>query len=222
MIKAFIFDIGGTLVKTDEAVIEAIKLALKENGIKLKNPEKVILVLGKSNYVNIKTAVGVSYSGKDINKKIENCFNSFNNIFPKEVVSSFRLFTGVIKNLHLLKTKGMKLGIFTGFNRDETKFFLKSMGLMQFFDVVVTADDVKKLRPDPEGLLFEIKKLKVSIEECIYVGDAIADIHMAKNANVKVVCVKTGAQDNKLLEAEKPDYFVEDLSEMIKVLKVVD
>jgi pyrophosphatase PpaX len=219
MIKAFIFDIGGTLVKTDDALIYAFQLALKNNGIELKNREKVIHDLGKSNYINIKNAVDHSYSGDDIDKKIENCYNSFKSIFPKDVISHFKLFPGVKSSLQLLKDEGMKLGVFTGFNKDETSFFMEKMGLKKFFDVIVTVDDVKKPRPDPEGLLLEIKKLGVKNEECIYVGDAVADIRMAKNANVKIVCVKTGIQDNKVLEAEKPDYFVENVKEAVKILK---
>jgi|SaaInlLV_10m_DNA_2_1039722.scaffolds.fasta_scaffold27237_2 HAD superfamily hydrolase (TIGR01549 family) len=218
MIKAFIFDIGGTLVKTDDSVLNAIELALKENGLELANKEKVISVLGTSMYMCVKTAVETSYSGQDIDKKIEHCYKSMKNIFPKKVISHFKIFQGVLKGLQQLKNSGIKLALFTGFDKDELNFFLHELKLSEFFDVAVTIDDVKKPRPCPEGLLLEIEELGVKKEECIYVGDTVADIQMAKNAKVNIVCVKTGAQNNELLEKEKPNYFVEDISEMIKLL----
>ena len=218
MIKAIIFDIGGTLVKTDEALLNAIDITLQNNGIELANKEKIVNVLGRSTYIYLKTAVETSYSGQDIDKKIEDCYKSLKSVFPKEVISHFKFFPGVLEALHMLKNKGIKIAIFTGFNRDEIAFFLNELKLSRFFDVTVTVDDVKKPRPCPEGLLLEIEELGVKKDECIYVGDTVADIQMAKNAKVKVVCVKTGAQNNELLEKENPDYFVEDISEMIKVL----
>ena len=48
-------------------------------------------------------------------------------------------------SLQLLKDKGMKSGVFTGLDREEAEFILKKMGLKQFFDVIVTVDDVEKL-----------------------------------------------------------------------------
>jgi len=61
-------------------------------------------------------------------------------------------------------------------------------------------------------------RLGYTKEECIYVGDTVADIQMAKNANMKVVCVKTGIQNNDLLLKESPDYFVDNLHHVVKSL----
>ncbi len=219
-VKAIIFDIGGTLVKTDEALIDAVGIALKENNLELKDRRKIEESFGKSAHLIVKTAVEISNSGSNINEKVNACYKSFKLIFPKKVISHFTLFPNVMENLNLLKHKGVKLAVFTGFKRDEAIFVLEKMKLLKFFNEIVTLDDVKTSRPDPEGILLEISRLGVKKEDCIYVGDAIPDIHMAKNAGVRVVCVKTGVQDNPILEAEKPDFFVEDLDEMIKVLKI--
>jgi HAD superfamily hydrolase (TIGR01662 family) len=218
MIKAIIFDIGGTLVRTDVAIMQAIDLALKQNNIKLKKPEAVIHDFGKSTYFNVKTAVEVSYSGSDTEDKIKKCFYAFKQIFPNDVLSSFILFPNTINILKSLKDKGVKLAIFTAFDRKEADFFLKKMKLSKFFHNIITVDDVDELRPHPDALILAAKKLKVKTSECIYVGDTIADIQMAKNAGMEVVCVKTGIQDNKKLVKEHPDYLVRDLNEMMKKL----
>lgn len=216
MIKAFIFDVGGTLVKTDEAIFHAIGLALKENGVVLKDRKKVIHALGKNTYIIVKTAVEISYSGKDVKEKGNICFESFKKIFPKHVITHFKLFPHVKETLELFKKRGIKLAVFTGFDRTEAKFLLEKMHLSKYFDFVVTVEDVEEPRPHPDALILAAKRLEIKVGECIYVGDTVVDIQMAKNAKMKVVCVKTGIQDNKILEKEKPDYFVKDFSEMME------
>jgi phosphoglycolate phosphatase-like HAD superfamily hydrolase len=52
------------------------------------------------------------------------------------------------------------------------------------------------------------------------VGDTVADIQMARNAGVPIVCVNTGIQERSLLAAENPDYFVKNSREIMAVLGV--
>ena len=219
MMRAVIFDIGGTLIKTDTAILDAVRKALKENDIILKEKEKVIQAFGKSTHVVIVAAVEQSYSGSDIDRKIDQCWESFNRIFPRKVKRDFTVFPHVEEVLGKLKRRGVKLAIYTGFDRNETQFLLSGLKLAGYFDFSITKDDVKKVRPDPEALVLAINKLGVEKDECIYVGDTVADIQMAKNAKMKMVCVKTGIQENDLLSKEKPDYFVEDTKEMLEKLK---
>ena len=105
MIKAFIFDVGGTLVKTDEAILNALTFALKENGISFqeKDKEKVIQVFGQGQLKNVQTAVEVSYLGSEKEKKIKDCFASFKNIFPRKVMHDFALLPFVAESLDALK-----------------------------------------------------------------------------------------------------------------------
>ncbi|MDP3734744.1 MAG: HAD-IA family hydrolase [Nanoarchaeota archaeon] len=216
MIKAFIFDVGGTLVKTDEAILEALTRALREHGIEFKDKEKVVNVFGQGQMKNVQTAVEVSYAGPDREEKIKQCYASFKTVFPLQVISYFQVIPYVLKGLDALKRKGMKLAVLTGFNQDETEFFLDKMRLRQYFDLILSAEDMVKHRPDPQGLLLAVEKLGLKKEECMYVGDTWVDILFARNAVVRVACVKTGAQDHSLLEKEKPDYLVDDFREMIK------
>ena len=220
MINTIIFDMGGVLVKTDEAIVDAVFSALKKNGLNPTDREIVYKAFGRSNRFNVETAVSSCYFGTDIDQVSDKCFKTFEQIFPNEVLSEFRLFSGNLEALQILKDKGVKLGIFTGFNRSEAFELLESLKIKDFFSVIVTLDDVKSVRPDPIGVLKALELLKAKNEECLYVGDTVVDIQMARNANLKCVCVKSGVQANQLLEIEKPDYFVEDIREMVRVIEI--
>lgn len=218
MLTTFIFDIGGVLVKNDEALLDAIFLSLKRNGLNPTDRETTFRAFGQSNRINVETAVRTCYSESDIDEVIDRCFHTFEKIFPSEVLSGFSLFPGNRDVLELLQKKRLKLGVFTGLNRIEGHASLDAVGIKDFFSVIVTFDDVAKPRPDPAGVLKAVELLQAKPSECIYVGDTVADIRMARNAKIKCVCVKTGVQSNNLLAAENPDYFVEDLTEMVEVL----
>jgi len=218
MIKAFIFDVGGTLVKTDEALLEALRLALSENGIVFVNQQEVVNVFGQGQMKNVKTAVEGSYQGVDVDSRVTSCFASFGRLFPSSVMDRFVVIDDVLFGLNELRKRGMKLVVLTGFDQRETAFFLKEMGLRSYFDLVLSAEDIVKHRPDPYGLLLSLERLGLDRLEVIYVGDAMVDVQFARNAGVKVVCVKTGAQDNTLLEREKPDFLVENLREMVEIV----
>ncbi len=219
MIKAFIFDIGGTLVRTDKAIFHTIKQSLERNGLRLADKDKVISTFGTSMHFIVKTAVELSYSGRDKEGMIKRCYDSYKSFFPKEVASDFVVFPTVIEGLQLLKDKGLKLGIVTGMLREDAIFILEKTDLLQYFDVVVTRDELSNSRPHPEGLLLAMQRLGIKNKnECIYAGDTIVDIQMAKNAHVRVVCLKTGIQDNAHLEKENPDYFADNFSDMVNLL----
>lgn len=63
-----------------------------------------------------------------------------------------------------------------------------------------------------------MERLGEKAEETYYVGDTVADVLMAKNAEVISIAVKTGAQSNNLLERTQPDFFLESFSDIKKVL----
>lgn len=218
MIKALIFDVGGTLVKTDEAILEALRVALLEQGIVFSNQQDVINVFGQGQMKNVEVAVRGSYSSFDVEEKIEKCFTLFQSLFPITVMEKFVVIDHVLESLQEFKKKSMKLCVLTGFDKRETAFFLERMGLASYFDLVLSAEDIVKHRPDPQGLLLSVEMLGLDKNEVLYIGDAMVDVQFARNAGVKVVCVKTGAQDNYLLEQEKPDYLVEDLWEILTII----
>ncbi len=77
---------------------------------------------------------------------------------------------GVIELLQKAKTHGMRLAVFSDYPADRK---LKAMGIADYFDVVVTAQDpeVQRLKPDPKGLELTLRRLGVQKHEAVYVGD---------------------------------------------------
>lgn len=104
-------------------------------------------------------------------------------------------FDGLIKNERfLLREDTLKalssqctLAIFTGRDRKESTYALEKAEAAKYFKTVITAEDVKKKKPDPEGLLKLLDKYKP--QDVWYVGDSVDDAAAARKAEVPFVGV---------------------------------
>lgn len=88
----------------------------------------------------------------------------------------------------------------------------------EYFEAVVCSDDVKNPKPDPDSLILAINNLAVSFDSADMVGNTRNDIICAKRAGVKIIAVNWGDVPKKILEREYPDYMVNTVEELLKVI----
>jgi beta-phosphoglucomutase len=86
------------------------------------------------------------------------------------------------------------------------------------FDVVVTADDVSKPKPDPEVFLVSAAKLGVNPKDCVVVEDSVFGVRAAKEAKMRCIVIPSGAYSKDELRKENPDLIVDALTEKEKIL----
>jgi len=82
---------------------------------------------------------------------------------------------------------------------------------------VIGAGNKFKRKPNPESLLYTLKKNNLNPDEAIFIGDSIVDIHTAKNANIKSVGVLWGLGTKDQLLGENPDYLIKNPSELLAI-----
>ncbi|MEO0190107.1 MAG: HAD-IA family hydrolase, partial [candidate division WOR-3 bacterium] len=107
-----------------------------------------------------------------------------------------------------LKKAGLKIGCITNSHRQITQRELRSAHLKHLIDVIITADDVKKPKPDPEMLLKACRKLGVKTSEIIFIGDTPTDLKTANSAR----CIFIGYRIRTMLNIKN----LEDLLPLIK------
>ena len=87
-----------------------------------------------------------------------------------------------------------------------TKTTLEESGLRDKFSVVVTADEVRRPKPDPEGLIRATTLMGANRDQTIYVGDAVRDIEAAKRAGIRSAAALWGFAKGNDLKAHHPDF----------------
>jgi histidinol-phosphate aminotransferase len=89
------------------------------------------------------------------------------------------------EELLLRLKKQFQLGIFTGRPKKDAMDALRRFGKESIFDVVITDDDVRQRKPDPEGLILAMESLRSN--RAIYIGDSRDDREAARRASVEFV-----------------------------------
>lgn len=111
------------------------------------------------------------------------------------------LFQDIEPVLNKLKEKGLLLAIVTGSNISKVKSMLPKK-IISKFDVIVSADMIKKGKPHPDSYLTAAKQLKVKPSECVVIENAPYGIKAAKSAKMFCVALTTGLPKQYLKQAD--------------------
>lgn len=198
-IRAILFDLDGVLVDTYKVWYKLFNQTLKHFGYKPINLKTFARNWGKSTEEDVRIFM------PDV--KINEVVKYFSNNFLK-FIRYMKINQDARTTLKNLKKFGLKIACITNSHRDITRFEIKKSHLEEFFDVVITADDVTKPKPDPEMLFKACKKLKVKIDEVIFVGDTPTDLKTAKKSR----CLFIGYR-------MKNEFHIKNLSELIPLIK---
>ncbi|MCL5413208.1 MAG: HAD family hydrolase [Candidatus Marsarchaeota archaeon] len=129
-----------------------------------------------------------------------------------------RLKPGVVELFRLLKKKGKKIAIFSDSNKFRLAIEVNKLGIMDYADFVLSADSIKRFKPDPTGLIEIMNQFGYKKEKCVYVGDMASDVFAAKFAGLKMCAVADGVDSYELLKVVGADYIARSVG-MIKKLR---
>ena len=177
--KGIIFDLDGTLANTAFIHKEAWEIALNKLGIKIEI--KIETLLGR------KTAEISKILANDRWKELMELKNQ---IYIELVKKKARRTKCAKELIDKAKEKGYKIAIVTSSNLISAR---EVLNVIQIFpDLLVTGDDVKNGKPDPEGILLALNRLNLDPKSSIGVGDTEVDILAFKSANLgKIYLVRS-------------------------------
>ena len=130
------------------------------------------------------------------------------------------LFEGATELLEALQGR-IKIALATMSGRKVVDRLLPEKRIEGYFDVVVTADEVSKPKPDPEVFLVSAAKLGVDSEDCVVVEDSVFGVRAAKAAKMKCIAAPSGAYTKEELQEENPDLMIDVLTEKEKILHFI-
>lgn len=183
MIRAVIFDLDGTLVDSNEVIIEVFQELFAEFGFPVPDAEAVRAIesAGRARIVE-----GLLPGEKRGDGELMARMDTRCSVLAREALVRIRPMGGAREILEFLRGRGMKVALAT--NRGSTTAdLLGILGLAGFFEVVVTARHVANIKPHPEPLLLALERLGVGREEALFVGDNEVDLRAGRAAGIKTV-----------------------------------
>lgn len=107
---------------------------------------------------------------------------------------------GAVEILEFLKKKGIQTAVATATELERAEKHLKSLGLYEYFDKIVSAHMVKAGKPSPDIYIYTCKVLERKPEECIAVEDSPNGVISAYKAGCKVIMVPDQTQPEPEME----------------------
>ena len=125
-----------------------------------------------------------------------------------------RVYPDAVPTLEWLKDEGYKLGVITS-GPAYQRLKLELTGLSGYFDVIVTREDVKAIKPEPKIFLHALETLGVQPGEALMVGDSLSqDVYGAKNVGMTAVWINRDGEPGYYMA----DYEIRTLHELRKIL----
>lgn len=207
MFKYVIFDVDGTILDTEKAILKSLQKVLKEEG---KDYE----------LEDLRFALGIP--GIKTLKKLN--VTELERVHPKwsETVLEFSHEVSVFQDLeNVIKTLSespVRTGIVTSKTKQELIDEFEPFGLSSFFEYTICASDTEKHKPHPEPLLACLDGLNANQDETIYIGDSIYDMQCAKSAGVKFALALWGSKTTE--EFESADFVLKEPKDILDLIKM--
>lgn len=180
MIKAVIFDLDGTLIDTNDLIIDTFYHVVHECLGRTPTEEELHHVYGK--------VLDEQMAYFSVERRQE-LVEAYKNYYRTHMDEKTHLFEGVIELLDALAARGILMATVTNKGTRGVRHAFEKFDLGKYFTASISADDVVSGKPDPQGILMSLNHLGVAPEEALFVGDSFNDIAAAKGAGVKSVLV---------------------------------
>ncbi|QNU67736.1 HAD family hydrolase [Ruminiclostridium herbifermentans] len=205
MYKYVIFDVDGTMIDTEEAVMYAYQQVIFNKYGRYFTEEELLKGYGVPTPQTL-----ANYGFTDIEAAMKDYY--------KYLIEGFKrcsVFDGIIEVISHLKDKNIPIGIVTSRCKYEIDIDSSLQSLVDKFESIVCSDDTINHKPNPDPLIRAMEKMNAIASETIYIGDTIFDSMCANSAGVKFALALWGTNNANNISA---DYYLKKPAELLELL----
>ena len=213
--KGIIFDLDGTLVNSLEDIADAMNKALQSLDYPTHSYDDYQYFIG-SGLRNL-VSKALPETNNDENQ-IEKSLNSMIDVYRDNCTNQTKAYQGIVELLNELKSRKLKLGVFSNKADALTKEITKAL-FPDVFDPIVGLSTESLKKPNPFEALEISKSWGLQPEEMIFVGDSGIDMQTATNANMHAVGVSWGYRPEKELMENGAQHILNHPLDLIPILQ---
>lgn len=206
--EAVIFDFDGVIVDTEPLHYKAFQGVLEPLDIGFPWEEYMDTYMGFDDRDAFAEAFRAHGRNLD-EKKLKELMASKSVIFQDVIRDGVHAYPGAVALITSLHASGIPLAISSGALLSDITPILTQLEIAHCFSHIVTADDVRKSKPDPESYTLAFQRLKrkhpallTTPENSLAVEDTPAGIRSAKRAGLSVLAVTNSYKAKELAEAD--------------------
>ena len=212
--KAYIFDLDGTLTNTLESMTYSVNLTLEEMGLSKITKDQCRLFVG--NGARVLMEKSLKAAGDTDASRIEEGMEIYGRIFDQNCTYHVTPYEGIPEMLKALKDKGIHLAVLSNKPDRQTVKVVKAIFGEELFDYAQGQKEGIRRKPEPDGVWYLMEQMHVSKEECLYIGDSEVDAATGRNAGLKTIGVLWGFRDRKTLETAGADDLIDRPDELLQ------
>ena len=215
MLRAVILDFDGVITDSEILHLRAFNQVLARYGVEIATKDYYKEYLGFTDFDCFKALADKGLL-KPWPQRIEDLIEQKNQVFDKLARTEGKIIEGVHDFLRMLKQNNIPMAICSGALRAEIELILEEARLRPLFQVIVSADQVKKGKPHPEGFLLTLQKLNQTVipaqagiqnpilpNQCVVIEDSHWGLKAAKTAGMHTVAVTNSYDADQLAMAER-------------------
>lgn len=211
MIKAIIFDMDGVIFDSESMNINDLIGFFKQHDIEIQVIDCIPLI-------GIDSKLYYEQAYRMWNEKTD--FMTFKNMLQEYFRSLDHDYKAVVRpQIHSVLehlSKHYKIALASSSRLYTINNALDQAGLRKYFSLIVSGEQFKESKPNPEIYLYTIKELNVNKDEAIIIEDSSKGILAANRAGIKVLALK----DDKFgLDQSQADIIINELNDIIKLIE---
>ena len=217
MLKAALFDWDGTLADSRKVIVASFLNALTTINCDINNEfiERLIGVGSAETFRKILRASETSFDESLISALVEEKIHN-----EIDMSANIKLFPGALELLGALHGK-VRIGLASMNDRVTIYHLLRTTGTQRFFEVIVTAGEITKSKPNPEIFLKCAIALGIEPHQCVVFEDSIFGVEAAKTAEMACIAVLTGVYSKEELEKAEPDLIIDSLKRKTDIFNLI-
>ncbi len=209
--QAILFDLDGTLVHTAPDVHRAINYARGELGLPPLSLAQALKAIGPGSDRFAQTVLGDEHA-----HLLEGYLEIFRPYYLQICAENSRPFPGIVELLEALRS--YRLAVVTNKRLVQSQALLKTIDLIDYFDLLVGPELVDHIKPAPDMIHYALDQLGLAPDQALMVGDTDNDLLAARAAGVTNCAVTWGYSDTDFIRSLAPDHLIDKPDELLPIL----
>ena len=222
-VEAVIFDLDGTLANFN-LDYKTLRSEARSYLIRMGIPTSLVGV-NESIFEMLKKAeIFLKNKGKSIETfdDVRNQVLTIAEKYEMEAASTTNLQVGAIETLKELNQMKLKIGLCSTSSEKAVNYILKRFKIQDFFQIVVSRDEVKYVKPSTEQFEMALTALGVNPQAAVIIGDSLVDMQSSKEINAIAVGLPTGMSTFEQLKKNGANYIITSLNDLPVLIKEIN
>jgi len=217
--KLVMIDVDGTLVDSVPDLAYCVDQMMIRLEMPIRGEERVRHWVGNGVPRLVERALTDELDGFPSQEAFDKAYPIFLDLYAQNSSVRSTLYEGVIEGLDYLKSKDCLLCCVTNKAEQFTLPLLKSLGIIDYFGIVISGDTLEKKKPDPLPLIHGANFFKINPKECLMLGDSVSDVKAARAAGFQIICMSYGYNHGNNIADENPDLVIDSMNQLRDHLK---